>query len=353
MTTQVIDEAKVEAFVGKVLTDVSATTTAVLAAIGDRLGLWKDLATKGPATSDELAVRTNIHPRYAREWLGAMATAGYIEHAGGTFTLPAEHVPALAQERGPVFFGGCLEMMTGLLAVIDPLTEAFRSGGGVSQDAYPQQTYDGMDRFTASWHENHLLQEWIPAVPEVATALEGGIDVADVGCGRGRAVTKIAQAFPKSKVTGFDIFAPNIEAAKGIARDAGAGNAAFEVRDVSKGLPARYDLITTFDVVHDSADPLGLLRTIHEALNPGGTYLCLDINCSDKLDENIGPLGAMFHGFSVLYCMTTSLSKGGAGLGTVGFHEPKVKELCEEAGFSSVKRLPLENPFNNLYEIRP
>ena len=354
MTTQTIDEAKVEEFVGKVLTDVSSTTTAVLAAIGDRLGLWKDLAANGPATADDFATRNNINPRYSREWLGAMTAAGYITHSDGTFTLPAEHVPALAQERGPVFFGGTLDMLTGMLQVIDPLTDAFRSGGGVAQDAYPANTYDGMDRFTASWHENHLLQEWIPAVPEVQDALERGLDVCDVGCGRGRAVAKIAQAFPNSRVVGYDIFAPNIEAAEHVAAEAGVSDRVrLEARDVSKGLPEKFDLITTFDVIHDAADPRGILRVIREALNPDGTYLCLDINCSDKLDENVGPLGALFHGFSVLYCMTTSLAQGGEALGTVGLHEHKLAELAKEAGFSSCRKLPLENPFNNLYELKP
>jgi hypothetical protein len=104
-------------------------------------------------------------------------------------------------------------------------------------------------------------------------------------------------------------------------------------------------------VIHDAADPLGLLRAIREALRLGGTYVCLDINCSDKLEENTGPLGALFHGFSVLYCMTTSLSRGGAGLGTVGLPESKLKELATEARFANVRRVPLENPFNNLYEV--
>ena len=112
-------------------------------------------------------------------------------------------------------------------------------------------------------------------------------------------------------------------------------------------------MITTFDVVHDAVDPLQLLQSIHRALRSGGVYVCLDINCSDKLEENTNPLGAMFHGVSVFYCMTTSLANDGAGLGTLGFHETKVRELCTKAGFSSVRRVPLENPFNNLYEARP
>jgi 2-polyprenyl-3-methyl-5-hydroxy-6-metoxy-1,4-benzoquinol methylase len=353
MTIETIDEAKVEEFLGTVLGHVSGTTTTVLAAIGDKLGLFKDLAANGPATSDGLASRTGIAERYAREWLGAMATAGYVAHANGTFSLPAEHVPVLAQENGPAFFGGCYEMLAGMLHVIDPLTEAFRTGGGVPQSAYPESTYDGMFRFTSGWHENLLLQEWIPAVPDVKAALERGIDVCDVGCGRGLALIKLAQAFPRSRFTGFDVYGPNVEKARGNAAAAGVHERIrFEERDVSSGLPGTFDLVTTFDVIHDAADPRGIVRAIRQALRPGGTYLCLDINCSDHLDDNAGPLGALFHGFSVLYCMTTSLANGGEALGTVGLHEPKLHEIAAEAGFASCRKLPLENPFNNLYELK-
>ncbi len=178
--------------------------------------------------------------------------------------------------------------------------------------------------------------------------------MADVGCGRGRALVKLAQVFSNSRYVGFDVFGPTIDKATANAKAAAVDDrVSFRQLDVSKGLPDQYDVITTFDVIHDAVDPLGLLRGIRKSLRPDGVYVCLDINCSDKLEENSGPLGAMFHGFSVLYCMTTSLAGGGAGLGTVGFHEPKVRELCTEAGFSGVRRVPLENPFNNLYEVRP
>jgi SAM-dependent methyltransferase len=350
-----LDQAKMEAFVHKVLGDTSATLTTTLAVLGDRLGLFKDLAAHGPATSDELASRMGINERYAREWLGGMASAGYLEYAPATrrFTLPPEHVPALAQEGGPVFFGGIYQELPALTGVLDQLTVAFRAGGGVPQSAYSDHMWDGLERFTNLWFENLLTPQWLPAMPDVQAKLERGVQVADVGCGRGRALIKLAQAFPNSRM-GYDVFGPTIERAMANAQSAGvADRVRFAQRDVSKGLPEQYDVITTFDVVHDAVDPVGLLRTIRQGLRADGIYVCLDINCSEKLEENSGPLGAMFHGFSVLYCMTTSLAGGGIGLGTLGFHEPKVRELCAEAGFSSVRRVPLDNPFNNLYEIRP
>jgi 2-polyprenyl-3-methyl-5-hydroxy-6-metoxy-1,4-benzoquinol methylase len=209
-----------------------------------------------------------------------------------------------------------------------------------------------MDRFTAGWFENLLLQVWIPAVSRLANRLSQGIDVADIGCGRGRALVKMAKAFPASRFVGYDVYSPNITRAQQIARASGVSECVrFAELDAAKGLPQPFDLITTFDVIHDAADPLGILKSIRTALRKGGTYLCLDINCSHKLEENAGPLGAFFHGCSTLYCMTTSLARGGEGLGTLGLHPPKLQELAAEAGFSLVRKLPLDNPFNNLYQL--
>jgi SAM-dependent methyltransferase len=356
-TTEIVfDEAKVEEFLGKVLGDTSGLTVTVLASLGDRLGLWKDLAANGPATSQELATRTGIHERYAREWLGGMAAAGYLDYDPGTerFTLPPEHAPVLADEGGPAFFGGVHQMLHGMVTVYDRLLEAFRTGRGVPQSSYHDDMWDGMERFTAGWFNNLLVQEWIPALPEVQAVLERGADVADVGCGRGRGLVKLAEAYPKSRYVGFDVFEPTITVARANAEASRVSNRVrFEARDCAEGIPGEFDVIFTFDVVHDAVDPAGLLREIRAALRPGGTYVCLDINCSHRLEENVGPLGAFFHGASILYCMTTSLAGDGAALGTVGLHPLKLEELAGEAGFTRVTKLPLENPFNNVYELKP
>jgi 2-polyprenyl-3-methyl-5-hydroxy-6-metoxy-1,4-benzoquinol methylase len=350
------DEAKMGAFVGKVLGDTSATTTVVLASIGDRLGLFKDLAANGPATSGELAARTATNERYIREWLGAMQSAGYLEYdpASQRFTLPLEHQPILAQESGPVFFGGIHQMVFGMAAPMDKLIAAFKQGGGVPQTAYSDSMWQGMERFTNGWFENMLVQQWLPEMPEVRAKLKHGANLADVGCGRGYGVVKMAQEFPNSRFVGYDQFAPSIAIATDRAQAAAIANRTrFQQLDVAAGLPEQYDIVTTFDVIHDSADPLRLLRAIRQGLKPDGTYICLEVNCSDKLEQNTGPLSALWYGLSTLYCMTTSLADGGAGLGAMGVPESKMRELCAEAGFSSVHRLPLENPFNIVYEIKP
>jgi SAM-dependent methyltransferase len=317
--------------------------------------LFTALAGAGPSTSTELAGLAGVDERYAREWLAAMLAAGYLDHDGdsGTFTLPPEHVPVLATENGPVFFGGIWQELAGTLGILDRLTEAFRSGGGVGVGEYSPDFWEGLTRFTNGWFENLLVPVWLPEMPEVEAALRAGASVADVGCGHGRALVKLALEYPEIHGVGYDSFAPAVEQATINAEIAGVSDRVrFEVLDVADGLPEAYDIITTFDVVHDAVDPAGLLREIHDGLREGGSYICVDINAAPDVAGNAGPIGTLFYGFSLLYCMTTSLARGGAGLGTCGFHEHKVEELCSAAGFHTVRLLPLENPFNNVYEIR-
>src|SRR5437868_1980006 len=182
-----IDAARQEEFVGKVVEQISGTMTTLLGAVGDRLGLFKNLAAEGPATSAELASRTKLNERYLREWLGGMATAGYLNYDGITnrFSLPAEHASVMAHENGPFFVGGMYQMLPAFTGVFDQVLTAFRSGGGVSQSQYNDMMWDGLERFTCTWFENLLLQQWIPAMPDVKAHLERGCDLADVGCGRG------------------------------------------------------------------------------------------------------------------------------------------------------------------------
>ncbi|HEU5002011.1 MAG TPA: class I SAM-dependent methyltransferase [Actinomycetota bacterium] len=350
-----IDEAKAGAFTGRVLGDTAAAATVVLAAIGDKLGLFKDLARGGPATSAELARRTQTTERYAREWLAGMAAAGYVTYdaTDATYSLPPEHVPTLAYESGPAFFGGVHQELLGAIAQYNPLVEAFRHGGGVDLATYPDDLHTGIARFTTMWHEHLLTQVWLPAVPQAQAMLERGVDVADIGCGQGKALINLVQAFPQSRYVGYDNLAVSVEQARAHAEAAGVGDRVrFLELDAARGLPESFDLITAWDVVHDAVDPLGMLQSVREALRPGGIFLCLDINCADDPAANTGPVATLLYGFSLLLCMPVSLAHGGAGLGTLGLPESKLRELATSAGFSSVTKVAMDNPINNLYVVR-
>ena len=350
-----IDGAKGRQFTQKAVDDMGGLMATLMCVLGDRLGLFKDLASNGPADDRELAQRAGVDQRYAEEWLKGMFCAGYLEHdpESGRFILPPEHAPVLAQEGGRVFMGGAYQSFPGLLSTLDQLTEAFRTGGGVPQDAYGKEWWEGQERYGAIRFDNLLVQRWVPGMPEVQEKLETGALVADVGCGAGGALINLAQAFPKSRFFGFDLFAPNVARATLNALQAGVSDrVGFEQRDVAKGLPRRYDVITTFDVVHDAVDPLGLVSAVRAALNDDGSYVLLEIASSGQLEENLGSLGTITYGTSLFYCMTSSLAAGGAGLGTMGLPEPKLRELTIAAGFSSLRRV-WEDNFNILYEVKP
>src|SRR5262249_10459462 len=205
--TQAIDQAAAEAFAGKVLGDLAGVTNTALTRIGDRLGLFKSLAGEGAATSEELAERTGTNERYVREWLAALASAGYLTYdpATTTFTLPAEHALILAQEGGPMFLGGISQQFMGLLTTLHKIEDAFRNVGGVANDEFDADTWDGMSRLTATWTDNNLVQNWLPQMPDVRARLERGALLADIGSGYGQAVIKLAQAFPNSRFVGYDI----------------------------------------------------------------------------------------------------------------------------------------------------
>lgn len=356
MSTETVDQERADAFMGKALGDLSGATTVLLCILGDRLGLFTTLAAGGPATSDELAQRAGIAERYAREWLAGLSAAGYLDYdpEATRYTLPAEHQPVVADEGGPVFLGGPYETLAGMVGILDRLAEAYRTGSGVPAEQYSDHLFRGTERFTAGWFNHLLLPEWLPAMPAVTQLLESGADVADVGSGRGRALITLARAFPNSRYVGYDNHEPSVDAARQAAEKAGvADRVRFEHHDVTAGLPATYDVISTFDVIHDAVDPAGLLKAIHSALRPNGRYVCVDINASHRPEENTGPIAALLYGFSNLYCMTSSLAHGGAGLGTCGFNPHTAERMCKEAGFSVFRTLPLENPFNNVYEVTP
>ena len=277
------------------------------------------MAAGGPANSAELANRDGVSERYAHEWLYGMHAAGYVEHDRdhGSFSLPVEHAEVLANEGGPFFLAGGYQALSGELRVLDRLSEAFSSGGGVPQIAYPDDAFEGMRRFSLPWYEHQLIPEWIPAVYGARAKLEAGARCADVGCGAGHALIKLAQAFPRSSFVGYDSFRGAIEQGQRAAEQVELSDRVrFELLDAADGLPEQYDLISTFDVVHDAIDPVGLLRAIRRALKPDGSYLMLEMRCADDPSENVGPFGTLLYGISVLYCMTTSLAHDGAGLGT-------------------------------------
>jgi len=338
-----------------VVGDVGTVVHGALCYIGDRTGLFKAMAGAGPLTVEQLAGKSGLSARYVREWLGAMATAHYVEYdvAANTYLLTPEYAAALADEDSPFFIGGYFQMAQAAVTVAPKVAEAFKTGKGVTQSEYPVSFFEAAERNSRTRYLHKLLRKWVPAMPQVVERLTTGGTAADVGCGGGRAAIMIAQAFPAARLFGYDIHTESIERARRNAEAEGvADRVTFDTLDGGQLPAAKFDFVSTFDVVHDAVDPAGLMSAIRLSLKDDGTYLVQEVNVSDRLEENMKPLGKMIYSVSTLYCMTTSLAHGGAGIG-VAMGETKARELASAAGFKHFTRLPIKDDFAVLYELRP
>src|SRR5215469_7363459 len=326
---------------------------ALMVSVGHRTGLFDVMAAMPAATSAEIAAAAALDERYVREWLAAMTTGRIVDHDGaaGSFSLPPDHAAWLTRASGPDNVAVQAQYV-GLLALVeDQIVDCFRRGGGVPYSAFPKfQAVMAED--SGAVQGASLIDVRLPLVPGLVDRLRDGIDVADVGCGSGHAVNLMADAFPRSRFVGFDLSDAGLAAATAEAGHKALTNARFEKRDAARlGETARYDLITTFDTVHDQARPDLVLAGIAQALRPGGSYLCVDIAASSKLSDNLDhPLGPFLYTISCMHCMTVSLAEGGMGLGTM-WGEQKVREMLQDAGFTSVDAAHVDGDIVNTYFI--
>jgi SAM-dependent methyltransferase len=357
MTTQTsgLDRDKVREFSARVVDILNGGALMYMISVGHQTGLFDAMSTLTPSTSEQVAEAAGLNERYVREWLGAMVTGRIVEHEPSTrsYWLPPEHAASLTRAAGFRNLSVTAMILTALATVEQPVVRCFQEGGGVPYAAF-ERFDEIMAEVSARRFDAGLLTEAVPAVDGLKQQLESGIDAADVGCGQGRAVCILAEAFPASRFVGYDFSEDAVALASAEATAKGLKNAAFEVRDVTYlGQSGRFDFITAFDAIHDQARPDLVLRGIYDALKPGGTFLCVDFAASSNLEDNMALPGApMTYTISTMHCMTVSLALGGMGLGTV-WGEQKAVEMMKAAGFVSVevKRLPSDR-VNNHYIAR-
>ncbi|MGX2995705.1 class I SAM-dependent methyltransferase [Streptomyces sp. JNUCC 64] len=345
------DPARQEAFAAEVADVLNKAALALLTGVGHQCGLFDTLASLPPSTSAEVARAADLDERYVREWLGGMVVGGFVTYRPGdrTYVLPPEHAASLTTAAGPDNLAGMMPYIGLMGEVEQQVVRCFREGGGVPYSAYPRfQALQAEE--TARIYDLALVDVIVPLVPGLTERLRDGIDALDVGTGQGHAPLVLAKAFPDSRFHALDRSRDAIEAARAEADRAGADNVHYSVAD-STEITGEYDLITAFDVIHDLARPAATLAAVARALRPDGTFLMGDIAASSALEENVGhPFGPALYGFSVFYCMTTSLSTGGAGLGTVWGRETALRMLTE-AGFTHVRTASVEGDPINVYYV--
>jgi SAM-dependent methyltransferase len=348
-----IDERKLQQFLGKMIVDLGAAISVPLVRIGVRLGLYKALNGVGPMTSAEFAKKANVSERYAREWLAQNAASGYLSYdpSSRRFELPPEQAMVFANEESPFFLGGGFDAVAAVYQTHPLIEAAFKSGGGVDWGDHARCLFCAVGAMLRPRYSANIVQNWLPALDGVVSKLERGAKVADIGCGTGQSTFIMARAFPSSTFVGYDFHPPSIEHATAYARTNGAENIRFEVAR-AKDFPARdLDLVTCFDVLHDLGDPVGAAAHIHRSLKPDGTWMLMEPLAGDATEDNLGPVGRVAYAFSTMVCVPVSLSQEvGMALGAQA-GQMKLTEVIKAGGFTQVRRAA-ETPLNMILEAR-
>ncbi|MEP6665830.1 MAG: class I SAM-dependent methyltransferase [Nocardioidaceae bacterium] len=348
-----VNEDRLMDFLHRFVGDLGATFAAGAVLIGDRLGLYRTLATE-PMRPDELAQRTSTAPRYVEEWLRGQAASGYVEYdeESGYYSMSPEQAFALTDPDGAVFAPGAFELALGALRSEKEIAHAFTTGEGFGWHEHHQGVFDGCERFFRPGYTGNLVSSWIPALDGVEARLKEGAKVADLGCGHGASTVLMAQSYPASVFTGSDYHAGSIEEATRRATAASLqGRAHFEVATAQDFAGGPYDLVSTFDCLHDMGDPLRAARHIRSQLAPDGTWMIVEPYAGDSVAENLNPVGRVYYSASTFLCVPNALSQeGGYSLGAQAGEEP-IRRLADDAGFSRFQRVA-ETPFNIVYEAR-
>jgi SAM-dependent methyltransferase len=350
-----INADKLTALMGRLVQDFGAMVSIGPMVIGEKLGLYKAMTDGVAVTAGELAAKTSTNERYVREWLCAQAASGFVEYdaSADRFSMTEEQAAALGTDGGPFYFLGAIDCAIAMVKDEPKILEAFRTGKGVGWHEHDSCLFSGTERFFRPGYMRHLLNEWIPALAGVQDKLEAGGRVADVGCGHGASTILMAQAFPKSRFSGFDYHAPSIEKARAAAAAAGvADRTTFEVAPAKSYFGEGYDLVAFFDCLHDMGDPVGAARHVRSTLADTGVWMVVEPMAGDKVEENLNPVGRVYYSASTFICTPASKAQEvGLGLGAQA-GEARLREIIFEGGFSRVRRAA-ETPFNMVLEVRP
>jgi SAM-dependent methyltransferase len=350
-----VDETKLQEFIGKVVNEWGATEGALITFVGERLGLFKAMAGAGDVTPEELAKKTGTHPRIIKEWLAGQAAGGFVTYNrnNDTYSLPEEHAYALTDENSPAYIAGFYQSIVSLFKDSEKIIEAFRTGKGLGWGDHHHYLFEGTERFFKPNYTANLITNWIPALEEVEYRLmKGGAKVADVGCGHGVSTILMAKAYPNSKIIGFDSHKPSIEWARKRAEKEGLQNITFEVAKSTDYPGDDYDLVAFFDCFHDMGNPAEVARHALQTLKKkDGTCMLVEPFANDKLEDNLNPLGRVFYSVSSIVCVPASLNENGPALGAQA-GEKRIAETVKSAGFSKFRRAT-HTPFNLVFEARP
>jgi 2-polyprenyl-3-methyl-5-hydroxy-6-metoxy-1,4-benzoquinol methylase len=352
-----MDQSRVDTFAERLVTEINSGMSCLNLHLGLRLGLYQAIADAGSIGSAELARRIGYNERYLREWLECMVVGGYLEYASETarFSIPSEHTAVLLDRDNAAYLGSLIAYIPIFAGVLNPLMEAFRTGGGVPFAAYGPEMVESASMANRPVFIHDYVAKWIPALPDIEARLRTGGRVAEIGCGAGWSSISLAQGFRNAWVDGVDTDAASIEQARLNAQQAGvADRVTFHAGTAEEtSLNPPYDLVTAIECLHDMAYPVRALRRMRELVDPDGAVFIADEAVGDNLAENHNFSGHLFYNVSVLHCLPQAMVfPDTAGTGAV-MGTSTVRKYAREAGFAQIEVLPIENAFWRFYRLVP
>lgn len=363
MSSEAINPDALKMFSFAVFSKLEGAVTAGMIHLGDRLGLYQSMASRPEGdTSTSLASRLNLHERWVREWLHNQIAARIvsckdISATDPIFYLTPEAVCVLATPSHPAYGMGMFHRLPQTMNALNEMPESFRTGIGHDYDSHGPEGAVGIEKSFEPWNQNFLIPYVVPALAGIQEKLEKGARVADIGCGSGGLSLLLGRTFPKSTFVGYDISQHALDRAHDRLASEGLSNVRFtDPRRESITEGEKFDLICTFDCIHDMTHPTEMMKTIRRSLKDDGTWLLVDIKAHDSLELNVtkNPMASLLYGISVLSCMSSAMSSpDGEGLGTLGLSAAKAETMATEAGFTSFSLLPVEHSVNAFYEVRP
>jgi 2-polyprenyl-3-methyl-5-hydroxy-6-metoxy-1,4-benzoquinol methylase len=327
--------------------------------LGKELGLYEALQAGGALTPVELAARSGIAVRYAREWLEQQAVAGFlnVEQPAAApderrYRLPAAHINVLVTEDHPAHLAPLAQMVAGIGGALEHVRAAYRNGAGVPYPVFGEAFRKGQAGINRPAFTSDLIERWLPSVPDIhERLLSSPSRVADVGCGAGWSTIAVARAFPLAEVVGFDADEASVTDARRHAAAQGVA-ARFEVRDAASiGNEEPFDLVLVLEALHDMSHPVDALRSLRQVLKPGGAVLVADEKVAERFHAPGDEVERLMYGWSIVHCLPVAMSESPSdAIGTV-IRSDTVRALARAAGFERVDVLPVNAGFFRIYRL--